>query len=113
MRNLSSMIRTNSHDYPEIKLNSSSIFFSGSENSPEKMKVISIKFGLELNYNMIIKDAFEACKQNFLCSQQVPSKMSVVNEIALELMNQEGLSRQEKNRVAEDFMNKALYDGDE
>ena len=39
--------------------------------------------------------------------------MSVVNEIALELMNQEGLSRQEKNRVAEDFMNKALYNGDE
>ena len=39
--------------------------------------------------------------------------MSVVNEIALELMNQEGLSRQEKNKLAEDFMNKALYNGDD
>ena len=56
------MIRTNSHDYPEIRLNSSSIFFSGSENSPEKMKVISTKFGLQVNYDMVMKDAFEACK---------------------------------------------------
>ena len=39
--------------------------------------------------------------------------MSVVNEIALELMNQEGLSRQEKNKLAEDFMNKALYNADD
>ena len=69
MRNLSSMIRINSHDYPEIRLNSSSIFFSGSENSPEKMNVISTKFGLQVNYDMVMKDAFEACKQNFLCSQ--------------------------------------------
>lgn len=46
LRNLSSMIKTNSHDYPEIRLNSSTIFFSGSENSPEKMNVISTNFGL-------------------------------------------------------------------
>ena len=52
------MIKTNSHDYPEIKLNSSSIYFSGSENSPEKMNVISTKFGLEVDYNLLMKDAF-------------------------------------------------------
>ena len=52
------MIRTNSHDYPEIKLNSSTIFFSGSENSPEKMNVISTNFRLEVNYDAIMRDAF-------------------------------------------------------
>ena len=60
-----------------------------------------------------MRDAFEACQRNTLCSQQVPSKMSAVNEMALELMNQEGLSRREKNKAAEDFMNKALYSGEE
>lgn len=29
----------------------------------------------------------------------------------MDLMNQEGLSRREKNQAAEDFMNKALYNG--
>lgn len=58
LKNLTSMIRTNSHDFPEIKINSSSIYFSGSENSPEKMNVISTKFGLEVNYDMVMKDAF-------------------------------------------------------
>jgi hypothetical protein len=43
-KNLTSLLKTNSHDYPEIKINSSEIFISGSENSPEKMKVISTKF---------------------------------------------------------------------
>ena len=57
-KDLSSMIHQNSHDFPEIKLNSSSIYFSGSENSPEKMNVISTKFGLEVNYDMVMKDAF-------------------------------------------------------
>ena len=52
------MIKTNSHDYPEIKLNSSSIYFSGSEHSPEKMNVISTKFGLEVDYDLLMKDAF-------------------------------------------------------
>jgi hypothetical protein len=52
------MIITNSHDFPEIKINSSSIYFSGSENSPEKMNVISTKFGLEVNYDMVMKDAY-------------------------------------------------------
>ena len=61
LRNLSSMIKTNSHDYPEIKLNSSSIYFSGSENSPEKMNVISTKFGLQVNYDLLMRDAFKNC----------------------------------------------------
>ena len=51
LKNLSSMISTNSHGYPEIKLDSSYIYFSGSENFLEKMKVISTKFELEVNYN--------------------------------------------------------------
>ena len=52
-KNLSSQLTTNSHDYPEIKLNSSKIYFSGSENSPEKMDVISTIFSIDLNYDTI------------------------------------------------------------
>ena len=52
-KNLSSQLTTNSHDYPEIKLNSSKIYFSGSENSPEKMDVISTIFSVDLNYDTI------------------------------------------------------------
>ena len=94
------MIKTNSHDYPEIKLDSSSIFFSGSENSPEKMNVISTKFGLEVNYDLIYRDAFQRCQQNVTCSQNVPSEISAINLMSAELMKQEGLSRQEKNQLA-------------
>jgi hypothetical protein len=59
--NLSSMIKRNSHDYSEIKLDSSKIFFSGSEDSPEKMDVITTKFAVELNYDTIFEDAFLSC----------------------------------------------------
>jgi hypothetical protein len=52
------MLATNSHDYPELKLNSSNIFFSGTEDSPEKMTVVSTKIDLKVDYDMIYKDAF-------------------------------------------------------
>ena len=60
-RNLSSMLATNSHDYPELKLDSSNIFFSGTEDSPEKMTVVSTKIDLRVDYDMIYKDAFQTC----------------------------------------------------
>jgi hypothetical protein len=58
---LSSMIKRNSHDYSEIKLDASKIFFSGSEDSPEKMDVITTTFAVELNYDTIFKDAYLGC----------------------------------------------------
>jgi hypothetical protein len=40
-KDLVDMLKTNSHDYPEIRIKSSEIFFSGSEDSPEKMTIVS------------------------------------------------------------------------
>ena len=67
-RNISSMIKVNSHDYPEIKLDSESIVFSGSENSLEKMDIISTKFTVLFDYNLLFKDAFEKCQANSTCA---------------------------------------------
>lgn len=65
---LSSMIKQNSHDFPEIQLDPSDIYFSGSEDSPEKMTIISTKFNLLFDYNVLFKDAFDQCMSNFTCS---------------------------------------------
>jgi len=65
--NLSSQLMTNSHDYAEIKLNSSKIFFSGTEDSPKKMEVVSTTFSIDLNYDTIYKDTFELCQIDDIC----------------------------------------------
>ena len=72
---LASMIHQNSHDFPEIKLDSSGIYFSGSEDSPEKMTIISTKFSLDYSYDILYRDAFEICMANETCSQAVPNKL--------------------------------------
>jgi hypothetical protein len=59
--NLTSQVETNSHDYSEIKINSSDIYISGSEDSPQKMDVISTSFELVIDYDLLYKDAFEGC----------------------------------------------------
>jgi hypothetical protein len=66
-KDLGEMLKTNSHDYPEIRLKSSEIFFSGSEDSPEKMTIVSTKFSLELDYDMIYEQAYENCLANSTC----------------------------------------------
>ena len=60
-KDIDSKLTTNSHDYPELKLDSSSIHFTGTEDSPEKMTIINTRWALEINYNKIYKQAFEAC----------------------------------------------------
>jgi hypothetical protein len=50
---LKSLLKTNSHDFPEISLPSSGIYLSGSEDSPEKMEIISTQFALILNYDIL------------------------------------------------------------
>lgn len=76
------MIYQNSHDFPEIKLNSSKIFFSGSEDSPEKMTIISTKFGLEFDYDKLYKKAFDNCMANETCQQVVPNLVSIANQMS-------------------------------
>ena len=75
------MLKTNSHDFPEISLPSSGIYFSGSEDSVEKMKIISTQFSLELNYDLLYKDSFEMCLNDSECSLKVPSLIETVNQI--------------------------------
>lgn len=74
------------------------------------MNVISTKFGLEVNYDMVMKDAFQNCRQNYTCGQHVPSENLAINQMSEELMSQEGLSRSEQSQLANDFVDKALYD---
>jgi hypothetical protein len=72
---LSSLLKRNSHDYPEIKLDSSAIYFSGSEDSPEKMDIVSTRFAVELNFDLLFQDAYENCQLNYTCNQQSLSKI--------------------------------------
>ena len=59
--NLTSLLKINSHEEPEIARNSSNIRFSGSEDSPEKMTILKTKMAVEFNYDMVYKDAYELC----------------------------------------------------
>jgi hypothetical protein len=93
-KDLSSMIHQNSHDFPEIKLNSSDIYFSGSEDSPEKMTIIATKLGLEFNYDLLYKDAFDNCMANQTCAETVPNLITIANEMSSSIVpDDEGLSR--------------------
>ena len=68
LSDLSSLLKTNSHDFPEISLPSSGIYFSGSEDSPEKMEIISTQFALMLNYDILYQNSFEKCQSDFDCA---------------------------------------------
>ena len=86
-KNLESMIHRNSHDFPEIKINSSEIYFSGSEDSPEKMTIISTKLGLELNYDKIFQKAFFNCMANETCKESVPNLVTIANQMSDQILN--------------------------
>ena len=102
------MIFTNSHDYPEIRIHSDEIFFSGSEDSPEKMTIVSTKFALELDYNMIYAQAFNNCMSSQPCAEKVPTFSAVANKFSSERLNS-GLY--EPDEVSQ-WMEKVLYDPD-
>ena len=103
------MLKKNSHDWPEIELPSSQIFFSGSEDSVEKMEIISTQFSLELNYDRLYKESFEQCQNDFDCSQKVPSLIQTVNQITDSILERKDLSNAEKNQMAEEWMAKVLF----
>ena len=105
-KDLVDMLKTNSHDYPEIRLHSDEIFFSGSEDSPEKMTIVSTKFALELDYDMIYKKAFENCLANSTCSEIVPTMSQIANQFSSEMLSS-GLYT---NAEVGDWMEKILYD---
>tara|TARA_B110000285_G_scaffold221389_1_gene274273 strand:- start:131 stop:496 length:366 start_codon:yes stop_codon:yes gene_type:complete len=103
-KNLSSLISKNSHESPEIKLNSSDIFFSGSENSPEKMEVISTKYSVEINYDMIFNHSFENCRQNLTCAKDLPSETAIINDYTRDIMSTNDMPSEQRNREAENWM---------
>ena len=78
-------------------MNSSDIYFSGSEDSPEKMTIISTKFNLAFDYNLLFKDAFDGCMANETCSKVVPSLINIANSMQEDFVDTQGLSRAEKN----------------
>ena len=71
--NLTSLLKINSHEEPEIALNSSNISLSGSEDSPEKMTIVKTKMAVEFNYDMVFEDAYELCLKNQSCESEIPS----------------------------------------
>lgn len=95
-KDLISMIKQNSHDYPEIMLDPSGIFFSGTEESPEKMNVISTQFELCFDINMLFKDTFEKCWADDTCKDVVPSLISIVNDMQDTAVDTTGMTRLEK-----------------
>lgn len=105
-KELGQMLRTNSHDYPEIRLMDNEIFFSGSEDSPEKMTIISTKFALELDYDMIYKKAYDNCMGNSTCLETVPSMSQIANQFSTEMLNS-GLYTGDE---VSEWMEKTLFD---
>jgi hypothetical protein len=104
-------LEKNSHDYPELKLNSSSIYFSGTEDSPEKMTIINTGWAVEFNYNKIYKEAFEACHKNSSCSKVAPSLIEAAMLMSDEIYNlDDGLSYKEKNEKANEYLDRVLFD---
>ena len=108
--NLTSMIERNSHDYPEIKLDPKKIFFSGSEDSPEKMDIISTKFSLEMNLDQVFQDAFLNCQANSSCSDKVYSLIKTLNLMSDEILTADGVQKSELNKLANEWLEDALYD---
>ena len=100
----------NSHDYPEIQINSSQIFFSGSEDSPEKMEVISTTFSVDLNFDTIYADTFEDCQQDEDCSRHVPNFLRLANSMASEFFEDPTLTKSEQNEQSTTWLEQALYD---
>lgn len=105
-KDLSEMIFTNSHDYPEIRLHSDEIYFSGSEDSPEKMTIISTQLGLELDYNMIFEQAFNNCMSNSTCAEIVPTMSAIANKFSTEML----ASGLYNGAEVTEWMEKVLYD---
>ena len=108
--NLTSMIQQNSHDFPEVKLDPRDIYFSGSEDSPEKMKIISTKFDLRFNNDLLFKDAYEACMANQTCKDVVPSLIDIANDMQDEFVDTNGLSRVEISQRQNEWMDRVLFD---
>ena len=112
LSDLSSVLKTNSHDFPEISLPSSGIYFSGSEDSPEKMEIISTQFALMLNYDILYQNSFEKCQSDFECAQRVPSLIESVNQIANRILERDDMNSIEKNELANDWMSKVLFNNE-
>lgn len=73
------------------------------------MEIISSKFALELNYDILYKDAFETCQNNRTCAEEVPTLTETINYMSMEFFNRDDLTRVEKNNLANEFTEKALF----
>ena len=60
------------------------------------MTIISTKFNLVLDFDLMIADAFEACMTNQTC--EAPDIVSIANNMQEYFVDTEGLSRSEANQ---------------
>ena len=74
------------------------------------MTIISTKFKLAFDYNLLFKDAFDGCMANETCSKVVPSLINIANSMQEDFVDTTGLGRAEKNDQLGDWMNRVLYD---
>ena len=74
------MVAENSHGLPEIKIDSSHIKISGSQEARTLMDQIHTKVGLELNYDKIFHQAFLRCRDDVWCDFYMGSLASLLNE---------------------------------
>ena len=64
---LKEYLKTNSHGKKEIKLDSSDMIISGSDEHPQMMDVIFTQYSLRVNYNKLYEQAFDMCMGNGNC----------------------------------------------
>lgn len=62
------------------------------------MTIISTKFDLVFDFDIMIADAFEACMANQTCKDEVPDIISIANDMQEDFVDSEGLSRIEVNQ---------------
>ena len=74
------------------------------------MKIISTKFDLRFNYDLLFKDAYEACMANQTCKDVVPDLINIANDMQDEFVDSTGLSRAEKSYLQSEWMNRVLFD---
>lgn len=74
------------------------------------MTIVSTKFSLDYSYDILYRDAFEICMANETCSEAVPTKLQIANEMVMDILNNETMSRTERNEMAETFLERVSFD---
>ena len=83
------MVTTNGHGLPEIKIDNSHVKISGSEEAATLMDLIFTSVGLEFNFNMIYKEAYNRCRDDLMCNYYLGGLPSLLNQLSSDHLKHE------------------------